>query len=178
MSTRPYPAELEEEVRLHSGRRVLLRPIRPEDEERHRQLFESFRASDVRFRFFGMIRDMPHEELVRYTSIDYDQEMAFLAIDLEAEDRPELGVVRTVSAPDGSSAEFAIIVSPRIQHEGLGQVLMEKIIRYEKSRGTRQIVGRVLLDNGRMLALARKLGFSRRSDLANSEAIVTLELRD
>lgn len=176
LAIRPYPAELEERVVLPSGRSALIRPIRPEDEPTHRRLFSTFTSADIRFRFFHLVRKLPHSELARYTQIDYDREMAFIAIE-QSERRPEeLGVVRAVSDPDNIEAEFAIIVSPRVKGEGLGRLLLEKIVRYARGRGTRVIVGHVLIDNLPMLSLARSLGFEETRDLRNGEVEIRLEL--
>src|SRR5262249_30575189 len=79
LAIRPYPQELESRATLSSGLPVIVRPIRPEDEAAHAELFRSLRDEDVRFRFFGLVRELPHSELARYTQIDYDREMALVA---------------------------------------------------------------------------------------------------
>jgi len=174
---RPYPRELEEELVLANGRRVLARPIRPEDEPGHTELFRSFSPEDIRFRFFSLVRRMPHSQLARYTQIDYDREMAFIAVDQAASGK-ELGVVRLVAGADHDIAEFAIIVHPEIKGQGLGRLLLDKMIRYARDRGTRLMIGRVLPDNHRMLRLARSLGFEVLPDLeASGELEVRLVLR-
>ncbi|MGB7540746.1 MAG: acetate--CoA ligase family protein, partial [Burkholderiales bacterium] len=68
---RPYPKELEEWIEFE-GRKVLLRPIRPEDEPQHRELLSRVEPSDMHLRFLHMVRELPHSELARYTQIDYD----------------------------------------------------------------------------------------------------------
>jgi acetyltransferase len=160
LAIRPYPRELEEWITLGSGRRLLLRPIRPEDEHDHDTLFEDLNPEDIRFRFFGMVRSLPHSERARYTQIDYDREMAFIAASSDPEGPPEnLGVVRAISTAGGDYAEFAIIVRPDMKDQGLGRALLEKMIRYLRSRGIRELRGEVLASNGVMLGLARSLGF-------------------
>jgi acetyltransferase len=61
--------------------------------------------------------------------------------------------------PDNRRAEFAIAVRSGIQGQGLGKLLMKKIIDYCRQRGTRELVGEILADNSRMLTLAKQLGF-------------------
>jgi acetyltransferase len=156
----PYPRELEERAQLPDGRRVLLRPIRPEDEPKHLEFFRGQSPEELRFRFFHPVRAMPHAELARLTQIDYDREMAFLALELEGErEGRELGVVRGFRLPDGATAEFAIAISAGAVGQGLGRILLEKMIRYLRSAGVQRVVGHVLQDNTRMLRLARSLGF-------------------
>lgn len=177
LAIRPYPKELEETVLLRGGRTVLMRPIRPEDEPAHRELFRAFSDEDMRFRFFGLVRELPHSQMARYTQIDYDREMAFIATDPEeAPATKTLGVVRVVADPDNTEAEFAIIVRSDMKGQGLGHALMEKAIRYCRDRGTGAIVGQVLPDNHRMLALAESLGFAKRHDPEAEVIEVRLEL--
>ncbi len=158
LAIRPYPKDLEEEIDL-DGHRVLLRPIRPEDEPAHREFFTKLNPQDVRFRFFGVVKELDHSQLARYTQIDYEREMAFIACDSEQEPGRTLGVVRAVCDPDNARAEFAIVVRSDMKGRGLGAKLLDKLIRYLRSRGTGRLVGEVLADNERMLALAKTSGF-------------------
>ncbi len=161
LAIRPYPRELEECSTLKNGRHVLLRPIRPEDEPAHFEFFKHLSPEDLRFRFFGVVRDLSHMEMARLTQIDYEREMAFIATAPAEDGTPEtLGVVRTSTKPDNSSAEFAVIVRSELKGQGLGRLLMEKMIRYCKQRGTRVLTGQALLENNGMQGLAEKLGFS------------------
>jgi acetyltransferase len=167
---RPYPGELEETVSL-SGAPVLLRPIRPEDEARLKRLIDQSTPEDIYFRFFGALRELPHSQLARFTQIDYDREMAFVAI---GADDQLLGEVRTVTDPDNEQAEFGILVRSSAQGKGLGHVLLEKMIRYCRARGTRELFGDVLTANSRMLALAGNLDFQRGRITGDGVARVSL----
>jgi acetyltransferase len=101
-----------------------------------------------------------HAELARFTQIDYDREMAFIAVRPRGGAGVEtLGVVRAIAGPDGASAEFGILVRSDLKGKGLGTLLMDKIVRYCRDRDIGQIVGDVLAVNHGMLALARELGF-------------------
>ncbi|MEX2450428.1 MAG: bifunctional acetate--CoA ligase family protein/GNAT family N-acetyltransferase [Rhodospirillales bacterium] len=176
LSIRPYPKELEEWTTLKSGRKILLRPIRPEDEPEHYDLFSKFTPEDIRFRFFDLIRQLPHSEMARYTQIDYDREMAFIASAARDDGgRETLGVVRTITDPDNERAEFAIIVRSDIKGQGLGETLMKKIIAYSRERGTGVMTGQVLQDNQAMLDLAERLGFTHHA-LADEPNIVEVTL--
>lgn len=161
LTIRPYPKELEEWLTLRSSRRILCRPILPEDEPAHKEFFTHLKPEDIRFRFFGMIKELPHTQLARFTQIDYDREMAFIATSPDEHGHPEtLGVVRAISDPDNQTAEFAIIVRSDMKGQGLGWHQLEKMIRYCRARGTKQLVGQVLSENKAMLGLAKRLGFS------------------
>ncbi|MBF6907335.1 GNAT family N-acetyltransferase, partial [Acinetobacter baumannii] len=96
---------------------------------------------------------------------DYDREMAFIATRPGPDGQPEtLGVGRVVADPDNISAEFAVTVRSDLKGLGLGRILMEKVIAYCRSRGTREIVGEALPQNNRIIALVRKLGVEVRLD--------------
>ncbi|MFV0423677.1 GNAT family N-acetyltransferase [Oleidesulfovibrio sp.] len=165
LAIRPYPREQEECARLVNGDIVDLRPIRPEDEPDHWEFLEHMSAQDRRFRFFGNVATLPRAEMVKLTQIDYDREMAFIAKGPSPEGEIKtLGVARAMIAPDNSRAEFAVAVRSDLKRQGLGRLLMDKIIRYLKSRGTERIIGEALADNKGMIELARTLGFEVTKD--------------
>ena len=175
LAIRPYPSELEERVTI-AGRDVMLRPIRPEDEPQHAQFLEHVDAEDLRLRFFYTVRVMTHPQLARFTQIDYDREMAFIAsVDDGQPAAQTWGVVRAIADPDNVSAEFAILVRSDLKGRGLGALLMHKIIDYCAARGTGVLTGSVLRGNERMLALARELGFTL--TYGNDIGIAELRLR-
>ena len=159
-SIRPYPDQLEERIAWH-GRELTLRPIRPEDGPRHRAFAERLKPEDLRLRFFQARRELPKSELARLTQIDYEREMAFIATAADPAGGTEtLGVARAVADPDNVEAEFAIIVRSDIKHQGVGHLLMQKLVRYCRARGTQRLVALVLRENGDMLGLARSFGFT------------------
>ncbi len=151
----PYPEHLEEAV-VFDDRQIMLRPIRPEDEPAHRDFFNSLEAEDVRFRFFGVIREPEHSQLARYTQIDYEREMAIIAVDFDGR---TLGVARVARDSAGEQAEFAVVVRSAIKGRGLGRILLVKLIDYCREIGLHELVGQVLQSNERMLGLATELGF-------------------
>jgi len=159
LAIRPYPAELEETVDWQEGR-MLLRPIRPEDGPQHVAFFNSLHPEDVRYRIFTRMRELQPVHVARLTQVDYDREMAFIATRDGADGRPEtLGVVRAIADPDNQVAEFAIIVRSDMKGKGLGKILMDKLVRYCRARGLREVIGDTLTDNKGLIALARKFGF-------------------
>lgn len=176
LAIRPYPRHLEEHITV-AGSEVLLRPIRPEDEPAHRRFLERLTPTDIRFRFFGLVREFPHSELARYTQIDYDREMAFIATRDDAAGAPEtLGTAHATADPDGRRAEFAVAVRSDLHGQGLGLALMQKLVRYAAERGIDELIGHVLRDNRPMLELAARLGF--RISASDQEAhTVTLSPR-
>ncbi|MEO7150473.1 MAG: bifunctional acetate--CoA ligase family protein/GNAT family N-acetyltransferase, partial [Burkholderiaceae bacterium] len=163
----PYPSELAE-TWSWQGRQLLIRPIRPEDEARHREFAMRLAPEDVRLRFFSMRRELPRSELARLVQIDYDREMAFVVLEAQSDGSVRtLGVVRAVADPDNFEAEFAIILGAETQGQGLGRRLLEKMVRHLQSHGTQRLVALVLRENTAMRALALRSGF--RLDAAGSD---------
>ncbi len=103
--------------------------------------------------------------------------MAFIATCEDPEGRREtLGVVRAISDPDGTLAEFAILVRSDLKGKGLGTLLLRKIVAYGRGRGIGRLTGEVLERNARMLALARDLGFAVARGDGPGTCRVTLDL--
>jgi acetyltransferase len=157
---RPYPAQLAHTQDWH-GRRLTVRPIRPEDEAQHLDFLQHLDPEDVRLRVFYSRRSIERTELARLTQIDYAREMAFVATAPAADGSEQtLGVVRAIADPDSVEAEFGIIVRSELKGEGLGELLLQQMIDYLRQHGTQRLVATVLSENNRMLQLARELGFA------------------
>ncbi|HYS68033.1 MAG TPA: GNAT family N-acetyltransferase [Paraburkholderia sp.] len=156
----PYPRRFEETVDWQ-GVRMTVRPIRPEDEAAHHDFVEAMTPEDLRLRFFGAVGSFDHSQLARMTQIDYDREMALIAtVQNEEGFTRTLGVVRAVADPDNETAEFAVAVRSDQKGRRLGQLLMDRIIKYARARGTHWLVGEALRENTPMIALAKACGFT------------------
>jgi acetyltransferase len=162
LAIRPYPEGLEEVVRLKDRSEVTLRPVRPEDEPAHSEFISRLSPEDSRFRFFHTVRSMPHSQLARLTQIDYDREMAFVAVRRTEAGAPEtVGVVRTVADAANETAELSIVVRTDLKRRGLGSHFLRKAIAYCRSCGTKELAGDVLAENESMLELAKRFpGFT------------------
>ena len=152
----PYPAELAERW-MAGDEPVIVRPIRPEDAEAHAELFARLSPEDIRYRFFSMLRALSPEQIARMTQVDYDREMAFIAV-REATGET-VGVSRLVREPYTSSGEFAVVVEQSMKGRGLARRLMQRIMEWGAAQGMTGITGQVLSENAPMLAFVRKLGF-------------------
>ena len=159
---RPYPAELEEAAEL-DGHPLRLRPIRPEDFAQHKRFLARCSPEDLHARFLSTFRELPDADIARLTQIDYDREMALIAEVLDGQGGAEtLGVARVATDPDNLEAEFAILVRSDLKRHGLGNLLLGKLIRYCRDRGTARMTSAVLSGNACMLGLGASLGFTTR----------------
>jgi acetyltransferase len=163
LAIQPYPTELEHDVEIDYEQRLVIRPIRPEDEPRLVEMVSLSTAEDIRLRFLGALKQFPHLLAARLSQIDYDREMAFVAVDPQPgpSQGQILGVSRFVATPDNDEAEFAVMVRSDMKGRGLGFQLMEDILSCARTRRIRTVYGDVLAENRTMLQMADELGFVR-----------------
>ncbi|MHC4939329.1 MAG: bifunctional acetate--CoA ligase family protein/GNAT family N-acetyltransferase [Planctomycetota bacterium] len=161
MAIHPYPAELAEQIQLPDGTSLTIRPIRPEDAEAEATFVNSLSDQSKYFRFMRTFAELSPELVVRFTQIDYDREMAFIAV---TEDKDQIGVARYVTLPDGETCEFALVVADEWQKKGLGRRLMEPLMAVARDRGLKTMRGDVLSENAPMLRFMKRLGFTERAD--------------
>jgi len=160
----PYPAHYTYNVKLRDGLNVKIRPIKPEDELLEKEMFKNLSKQTQYFRFFGYIKDVTHEMLVRYTQIDYEREMALMAEVEEDGKKHMIGVVRIVNDIGDKSAEFAIVVADPWQGRGLGSKLTDLILKIAKENGIPKIYATVLKANKTMIQMFKNRGFVLKSD--------------
>lgn len=176
LAIRPYPKELEETVMSKDGRTLRLRPVRPEDEPAFHLGFTKLTSEEIQLRFFTPLKTLTHVMAARFTQIDYDREMALVLADDSASGDGEIfGVARLAADPDNERAEYAIIVRHDMTGQGLGRMMMERLIDYARRHGIGELYGEVLRKNTAMLSLCDKLGFVR-SSIPDDHNIVHVSL--
>ena len=171
----PYPTKWVTLWRTKDGTEVTLRPIRPEDEPMELEFIRGLSSETSRFRFFQIIRDLPHEALVRFCNIDYDREMAFIAETREGDRKVEVGVSRLILESNKRKGEFAVVVSDKYQAKGLGIKLVDMLIEVAKEKGVESIYGIIMGENLKMIRLCEKLGFTTKRE--HEDVRVELKLR-
>jgi len=174
LAIRPYPQHLEESVTLKNGDACLFRPILPEDEPALQRFIARVTKEDLYYRYFSEINEFTHEDLANMTQIDYDREMAIVAVRRTDDGEEILGVTRAISDPDNADAEFAVLVRSDLKGLGLGRRLLEKLIGYTRDHGLMRLNGITMPNNRGMVTLARKLGFT--VDIQLEDGIVSLTL--
>jgi acetyltransferase len=162
LAVRAYPSQWERHLALKGGRRIFVRPMRPEDEPAIHELLRHVTPQDLRLRFFAPMKEFTHQFIARLTQLDYARAMAFIAF--EEETRAPVGVVRIHSDSIYESGEYAILLRSDLKGIGLGWALMQLIIEYARSEGLKVISGDVLQENVVMLEMCRQLGFQIKPD--------------
>ncbi len=172
MAIYPYPVELETTVTLRDGTQLPVRPIRPEDATAEVAFVAGLSDESRYLRFMHHLHELTPQMLARFTQVDYDRELALVALGGKPGAEKIVGVARYVANPDRESAEFAVVVADAWQGRGLGQALMEKLIASAKRRGFRRLVGAILGINASMQKLVRALGFRLRTDPDDPEQVI------
>ena len=161
----PYPARQEREWPLKGGVLVTVRPIHPDDAQMLQAFVRGLSAESRYFRFASAIAELPPRVLARFTLIDYDREMALVAVLKGKEGQNDtgdriVGVSRFITNPDGTSCEFSLAVDDGLKGQGLGTRLMQSIIEAARAKGLTEMMGLVLSNNTAMLRLVTSLGFT------------------
>ncbi|MEP7453419.1 bifunctional acetate--CoA ligase family protein/GNAT family N-acetyltransferase [Phyllobacterium sp. SB3] len=170
LAIRPYPSNWKKEVSL-AETSYHLRPIRPDDVSLYPPFLSKVSLHDLRLRFLSPRQTFPDDALRRLTQLDYDRDMAFVALD---KDSGELaGIARLSSNPDREVAEYAVLVRTDLQGRGLGWQLLVQLINFAKAEGIRKLEGRILSENKIMLGLCREFGFSVTRDTSDQSVMRT-----
>lgn len=177
MAIHPYPNHLVRRLQLADGMNITIRPIRPEDAEIEQGFVRNLSKESRYMRFMQALRELTPDMLVRLTQIDYDREMAFVALAKHEGKDLEIGVARYAINPDKTSCEFALVIADAWQNRGLGGLMMQTLIDTARAKGLRTIEGEVLSHNTAMLKLMQRLGFERhRSELDDTIVVVVKRL--
>ncbi|MBP1206197.1 acetyltransferase [Duganella sp. 1411] len=167
----PYPSDYTQEWPMRGGGQYTLRPVQPDDASMLQDLVRGLSEKSRYYRFASSLRELSVPMLARYTLIDYDREMALVAVRTLRAPGPDgefvatssiIGVSRYVANPDRSSCEFSLLVDDRFSGQGLGTRLMLGIMDVARDKGLSEIVGLVLCKNSGMLKLMASLGFDIR----------------
>ncbi|MBU2454806.1 MAG: GNAT family N-acetyltransferase, partial [Proteobacteria bacterium] len=170
-----YPWQYESEFESVDGHRFFIRPIRPIDADLLIDHFNSLSKRSVYMRFFSPLKQLSREMLIKLTQIDYDREIALVALMGKGRDEKIVGVCRIIDYPDGMQAEFAMAVSDQWQGKGIGASLLKQCLKAAWDKGLKRVNGLVLAENTQMLKLGRKLGFTINRVAEGSEFELIIE---
>ncbi|MBW2995081.1 GNAT family N-acetyltransferase [Candidatus Woesearchaeota archaeon] len=153
-----YPEKYIKSFRMEDGKEVILRPIKPEDAPLEAEMFGNFSEETQRFRFFEPVKATP-EVIKRYTNIDYDREMAIIAEVNENGKKKMAGVVRLIADNNKQTAELAVVVADPWQKKGLGNELVDYMLKIAKEMGIKKIYADLLKSNYVVRHMLEKRGF-------------------
>lgn len=156
LAIRPYPAGWEKDI-SPDGEAYHIRPIKPADVALYPAFLAKVSPDDLRLRFLAPRKRFSDQALKRLTQLDYDREMAFVALEKTRGDLA--GIARLSADPDHETAEYGLLVRSDLQAHGLGWALLRQLIDYAAADGLKRIEGTILSENTKMLAMCREFGF-------------------
>jgi acetyltransferase len=167
LAIRPYPQQLESELRTAEGQAFVARPIKPEDESALRRFADEVDARDLWHAAFAPLRDRTHETAARLSQIDYDREMTMVAWDGDR----MAGLARSTADPNFESAECAVIIRSDLREKGLATRLLQTLLQAIAIQGVRQAVMIFPAGRPRLLNMSTELGFQPTPSSADSSVI-------
>nr|NJM02367.1 bifunctional acetate--CoA ligase family protein/GNAT family N-acetyltransferase [Desulfobacula sp.] len=173
-----YPWQYESKFQSVDGQEFFIRPIRPSDADLLIEHFNSLSPRSVYMRFFSPMKKLSKEMLIKLTQIDYDREIALVALMGPDSNRKMAGVCRIIDYPDGKQAEFAMAITDGWQGKGIGAALLGQCLKAAWDKGLERVNGVVLAENTQMLKLGKKLGFSINRVPEGSEYELIIERKD
>ena len=175
MAIHPYPGKLAHNWDLPDGTVVRIRPIRPEDAVIERAFVSGLSDQSRYYRFMYALRELTPEMLSRFTQIDYDREMAMIAVLGDPPNETQIGVARYITLPNGETCEFAVVVADAWQGKGVAMHLVRPLIEHARAKGLTRMNGLVLAENTNMLRFAKMSGFTITPDPEDS-SIMSISL--
>lgn len=175
MAIHPYPIELEGTMEVKGGIRLVVRPIRPEDAELEQRFVGGLSEESRYFRFFYRLHELTPQMLARFTQVDYDREMALVALAPDAKSPGSqriVGVARYIANTDGESAEFAVVVDDAWHGRGVARGLMHRLADCARKRGLARLSGAVLRANHGMIRFVESLGFVVTEDPDDPDQVI------
>ena len=145
--------------RLPDGTVVLVRPVQPDDRE-HLSVCVRRLSPQTRFqRFHRVIHHLTDDELRYLTEIDYQDHVAWAAVDPNDGDCPGMGIARFVRFSDAPDiAEVAVTVVDRHQRRGVGRLLLAALSRSALRCGITQFHAQSFSCNAAVLRLVQLAG--------------------
>jgi acetyltransferase len=176
MAIHPYPVDLVREHRLRDGTRIMIRPIRPEDAVLERDFVNGLSEQSRYLRFMYSLKAITPELVSKFTQIDYDREMALIALHGDGQSERQIGVGRCVDDRDGRGCDFAIVVADDWQGKGIASELLQRLIDIARNRRLEFMEGIVLRENRNMIELAKNHGFEARA-VPDDTSLLAITLR-
>lgn len=171
-SPAPYPSELERAIVLRDGTRLMIRPIRPDDEPRLVNLYDRLSQHTAYQRFFSIMKRLPPDWARMLATVDYRRRLALVAERGPTGASELVGVGRYEPTEDPDTVEVAFVIQDGLQGQGLGAILLRHLIEAAEARGIHRFCAYVLADNTRMLDLLTRFTDIRERHL--EAGVVTL----
>ncbi len=170
----PYPTNLESTYSTPDSKRLVIRPIKPSDEDLIKDMFYSFSEQTKYLRYHGTLKAMPHNKVQVFCNVDYDTEMALVAVHGSGGHEEIVAVGRYMTNPAKRAAEMAFVVADDWQRKGLGSYLFHRLIEIGKQDGIHEFHADVLPENAGMLKIFHRSGMN--TETVTEEGVVSVNM--
>ena len=174
VSTPVYPEEMERWADLQDGSKLFLRALKLTDEPLLREMFYKLSPESVHYRFFLMIKAMPHEKLQEFLRVDYDADMAIVGLTSREQDAPIVAIAHYSKDPRTNFADAAFLVRDDWQGRGVGTILMKMLMDSARQHGLAGFTADVLANNVGMLRVFHSCGYPVESNLEEGTYHLTI----
>jgi acetyltransferase len=173
----PYPSQYERRFFTNDGALLLIRPIKADDAALLVDFFSRLSAQSIFYRFLTHLKSLPPDWIEHFTRIDYDRDVALVAVEKSDLREMILGVCRIMRCSGSTKGEVAVVVGDQWQGRGIAAALLKQCIGIARELGMRSLWGLVSTENAKALALAEKFGFQATSysELGTTELEITLD---
>ncbi len=152
-----YPSRLETVKTFKDGLELKIRPIRASDEDMMRRHFYKFSDESKYYRYFTHVKVMPHRNMQKYLSVDYDKILAVVAVHQTGNIEKIVAEARYAAYPAGDAYEMAFLVDEEYQGKGIATFMANYLIKIARERGIKKLVASVLSQNRKMLEVFEKV---------------------
>jgi acetyltransferase len=164
LAIRPYPNQYVTQWTTKKGQKVIIRPIRAEDEPLMHSFHETLSDRSVYLRYLApmlLSERVTHERLSRVCHSDYSREIV-LVVEAESDGERMISAVGRLSKFRGEDEEarMSLLVSDKFQGEGIGMELIKRLIEVAKREKIKEIIAVISKENETMKVLCQKTGFS------------------
>ena len=170
-----YPEGFETTMTTKGGSELIVRPIRPTDEEMLSDMFYDLSDQTIINRFFSMLKSMPHRKLQQFCCVDYDSEISLVALTKEGVKQKVVGLGSYHLNPATHRAEIAFMMADAWQGKGIGTYMMQELVKIAKSKKIKGFTAEVFRDNVAMIALMHKAGVEPKSTIVNGSYLFTMD---
>lgn len=161
-----YPIDSEKEVRTVGAKQLILRPVRPNDDDKLSSFFYSLSETTIYKRYLHVVNRFTSKDVSEMVNVDYEKEMSLVLVVHERGFEPQIQGIAQYFEPDADGfSETAFLISDVWQGQGLGTAMMERLVEFARKNGVQGFTASLQGANHSMLSLFHKTGYHVEAEL-------------